>query len=242
MKTTFLLIISSAALIIQMMFAFLTKRNAVILSPYHHKFNPVLQSNVFLNIWEINNVKQPQQIAFSETGFCAFIHEKRVELIWTTLSEKNNDLFMVERTRDGQNFEKVCSLTAAGNSSSIINYKETDYNPYPGLSYYRLVITDREGTSEYSDLIWVNNVEKQARRSTIPIVSNDCAKYQEDNEATLLILRDRKGYECFSKFIVSEYQGTILAFDVENRVCSGKYEVIASSDNELYGKRIIVKE
>jgi hypothetical protein len=81
---------------------------------------------------------------------------ENVEVTWTTASETNNDYFTVERSRDGINFKAFAVLDGAGNSNEILNYEIMDFEPYEGLSYYRLKQTDFDGKFEYSDIKSVN--------------------------------------------------------------------------------------
>jgi hypothetical protein len=64
---------------------------------------------------------------------------------WQTASEKNCDYFLIEKSRDGQFFEKVATVPGHGNSSTINNYSfkmETESEE----NYYRLVEYDLNGT------------------------------------------------------------------------------------------------
>ncbi len=74
---------------------------------------------------------------------------------WSTASEKNNDYFTVEKSKDAQVFEFVEEVNGAGNSTDIIDYITFDNNPYTGLSYYRLKQTDFNGEYSYSNVVAV---------------------------------------------------------------------------------------
>ncbi len=81
---------------------------------------------------------------------------ERVRLDWTTLSERNNDHFLVERSRDGQYFDPVGRVLGAGNSTQEIHYTFTHHDPdASNLSYYRLAQVDMDGTSTRSDVVSV---------------------------------------------------------------------------------------
>ena len=78
----------------------------------------------------------------------------RVRLDWTTLSERNNDHFLMERSRDGQDFEAIGRVLGAGTSAQEVRYTFTDHDPDAGsLNYYRLTQVDMDGTSTRSDII-----------------------------------------------------------------------------------------
>jgi hypothetical protein len=74
-------------------------------------------------------------------------------LDWKTASEQNSSHFIVERSTDGENFEMVGRVLAAGNSATILNYTFTDKAFTALLNYYRLRMTDKDGSYEYSKII-----------------------------------------------------------------------------------------
>ncbi|MEQ8908787.1 MAG: glycine-rich protein [Vicingaceae bacterium] len=83
--------------------------------------------------------------------FTAVVFENQVKLSWTTLSEINNDYFLVERSRDGETFETVLRKQGHGNSTIERTYQGYDQEPYIGINYYRLSQFDYDGTVEQFD-------------------------------------------------------------------------------------------
>jgi len=75
---------------------------------------------------------------------------------WTTDSEINSDYFIVEKSKDGVNFETVSTVDGAGNSSTLNNYSVTDANPFDGTNYYRIKQYDFDGYFKYSNIVAVN--------------------------------------------------------------------------------------
>lgn len=86
----------------------------------------------------------------------SIINYKDVKLKWETASEKNNDVFTVQRSPDGLIWEKLADIDGAGNSATTLNYATIDPNPYFGSSYYRLKQTDFNGGYSYSNIETVN--------------------------------------------------------------------------------------
>lgn len=84
------------------------------------------------------------------------VNNEFVQCSWSTATEINNDYFTVERSQDGENFEKLADVDGAGNSNSILTYAHTDNEPHRGISYYRLKQTDFDGTIAYSQIVPVN--------------------------------------------------------------------------------------
>ncbi len=101
----------------------------------------------------VGNIALPIKLTY----FGAKLRQNRVDLTWTTATETNNDYFTIERSTDGESFEKLLTKRGAGNSTTTRNYEATDDNPLPGYSFYRLKQTDYDGHFTYSDIKTVNN-------------------------------------------------------------------------------------
>lgn len=110
-------------------------------------------SNVFICGISINP-EFPLPIELLDFGTNILANNK-VELIWETSSEINNDYFTIERSTDGLFWKYLHNLKGAGNSSSYLNYSYIDYEPHFGTSYYRLKQTDYDGKYSYSNIISV---------------------------------------------------------------------------------------
>ena len=106
-------------------------------------------------------------------GFEAILVKDKVKLNWATISEKNNDIFTIERSTNIQEWEIVDRVAGAGNSQSRINYATVDESPLPGKSYYRLKQTDFDGAFTYSNIEAVNiEITKEIRIQPNPVQSN----------------------------------------------------------------------
>lgn len=79
--------------------------------------------------------------------------KQQVALSWTTLQEKDNDYFAIERSLDGIHFETIGQAKGKGNTINAQNYQWLDKAPQQGLNYYRLKQVDFDGTSTYSALV-----------------------------------------------------------------------------------------
>ncbi|HSZ26491.1 MAG TPA: carbohydrate-binding protein [Cytophagaceae bacterium] len=76
-------------------------------------------------------------------------------LQWTTIAEKNNNYFTIERSSDLIHWEDLVEIKSQGNSESIKNYEWNDYTNKFDKAYYRLKQTDINDTSTYSKIIEV---------------------------------------------------------------------------------------
>ena len=81
-----------------------------------------------------------------------------VLLAWQTASEKNNQLFDVERSLDGRVFERVGTLPGAGTTQLPQSYRFSDRNVArlnAALIYYRLRQLDDDGTTSFSTVVTI---------------------------------------------------------------------------------------
>jgi len=126
-----------------------------LMSGYVAKFeNVTLEDGEFFALAN-SNALTPLPIELLD--FSARMNGNVVNLNWSTLTETDNDYFVVERTADHLVWESVLVVPGAGTSTSILNYYEVDRNPLEGISYYRLKQVDFDGSFAYSDIVSVVN-------------------------------------------------------------------------------------
>jgi hypothetical protein len=178
--------------------------------------------------------------------FNAFYHDQKVDLTWATASEQNSHYFDIEKSKDGNHWEFVSRVYAAVNSSSINYYADIDNSPYNGTSYYRLKQVDMDGTFSYSNLAVV--IVPASTTADINVFPNPTTAENINLELTglegknvLVVMRDIAGREVYSKVIISTSGNYITAIDPEKKITAGTYFVIASSENILMSKKIIIK-
>lgn len=78
--------------------------------------------------------------------------EKTVKAEWITAEEVNTDYFVLERSKNGFDFEEVQTIIAKGEGSGRFYYEYLDENPWAGGSYYRLKQVDLNGDFVNSEL------------------------------------------------------------------------------------------
>lgn len=143
--------------------------------------NPNTASNVIFNIWNTNGYS-PNVVADRDyliqtlkwdiqtdalgncsvalgvklQDFKANIQQDAIRLSWKTASEQNNKGYNIERSPDGYSWTTIgfiASKSPSGNSTVNLSYHFYDGQPIAGTNYYRLLQTDKNGVSAYSDVI-----------------------------------------------------------------------------------------
>jgi hypothetical protein len=107
-------------------------------------------------------------------SFTATEQASNVLLKWSTTAEVNTSYFEVQRSTDGSQFAPVTTIKAAGNSSTVLNYQYVDTPGPRPVYYYRLKMTDIDGSSTYSDIV---QVTLASRRSPLRIYPNPARNY-----------------------------------------------------------------
>lgn len=85
-------------------------------------------------------------------SFSAKALRATVELRWETVMEENTAFYGIERSFDGYHFEHLARVNA-GNNASSKTYIYTDEYPAGGRNFYRLKMTDTDGSFVYSPLV-----------------------------------------------------------------------------------------
>lgn len=86
-------------------------------------------------------------------GLEAWPNSRGILLTWTTATELNSERFDIERSTDGENWTRIGTEAAQGNTHTLTEYAFLDATPQPGLNYYRLHMIDLDGSSERSSIV-----------------------------------------------------------------------------------------
>lgn len=78
--------------------------------------------------------------------------ENKAEIIWTTVTELDNEFFTVLHSINGMDFREIERIAGAGTSNTPTNYKVYDLNPALGINYYRLKQIDFDGRETLSEI------------------------------------------------------------------------------------------
>lgn len=148
----------------------------------------------YLRVWGSQNPLPVELISFHAD----LKDNRKVEINWETASETQNELFTVQRSADGEQWEDLVFVEGAGNSSELLKYAVMDENPLFGTSYYRLKQMDINGKISFSEMEAIH-FEQDVFVSLSPNPAGDFIylKLKEYRTAIEVAINDAKGKNVF---------------------------------------------
>jgi uncharacterized delta-60 repeat protein len=89
-------------------------------------------------------------------------------LKWKTLTETNTDHFEIQRGFNGNDFNEIGNVIAAGSSSTVQQYMFEDRSPQLGINFYRLKIIDADGNADHSKVVSIKTGDAQKSITVFP--------------------------------------------------------------------------
>lgn len=128
--------------------------------------------------------------------------DAKVELTWTTASEHNASHFVIEKTTDGQVWDQLASVQAAGNSNSTLNYSIIDQERNSQTTYYRLNQIDVDGATKIYDPISINCEEL--------ISMNEVVTYPNPSNSDFYVQVKSANYEGVGTLNIIDVHGSMI--------------------------------
>ncbi len=178
------------------------------------------------------------------TNFSANCGNEGVELQWSTASESNSQKFIVQKSRNIESWILVGTQAAAGNSNQNINYAHTDYDPYGGTSYYRLLQVDNNGVEKIYGPISVSCKDLENSMTVFPNPANGAFTVEisskEDMENAVIQLMDLTG-KLVSVNTLNIHEGNNQVLFNSSEIQTGIYMVrLISQGNFISMVRVVV--
>jgi len=94
------------------------------------------------------------------------VNATTINLTWKTSSEINLNRFEVEKSRDGALYESI-GIVLPWEAANHIDYALSDKSAQAGINYYRLKMTDIDGSFKYSKVLTFSIAETAGARIAI---------------------------------------------------------------------------
>ncbi len=179
---------------------------------------------------DTNSSNSPLPVKF--ISFTANAVGKDIILNWATATEKNNELFEIEKSLDGTNFVPIGTEKGANNSNNIRKYSYVDASTVTSnVIYYRVKQVDYDKNNSYSNVAVVKMYNSKTVIAIFPNPANNTINVvftSFEKSLTTITLSDNVG-------------SVIKSFDVSPTVGENKYEVdISEIPKGIYVINLIV--
>ena len=177
------------------------------------------------------------------TSFAVNCENAYPQLIWQTASEHNSAEFILDRSTDGVQWERITNIEAAGHSNTTIDYQYEDLEKQRFVGYYRLTQVDLDGKQKVYDPLYTNCSKSENEVEIYPNpVQGDfvIAVSSLTNEKVTIEFVNAQGKIVLSKVVdasngINHYNFTSQEF------ISGIYHVRILTNDTQTIKKLIVK-
>jgi hypothetical protein len=165
--------------------------------------------------------------------FTANAKENYIELKWITESEINNDYFTIEKSLNGIDSYTLFNVDGKGNSNEKANYCVQDFDYLYKTIYYRLKQTDYNGNYVYSNIISINNSNKNV---SISFYNKYLYFDLDENLNNNILITDALGRVYFNKTLTNQNQLKLNTISFEK----GIYYVNLRNKTDNISKKILI--
>jgi hypothetical protein len=157
------------------------------------------------------------------------------QLEWRTLSAKNVERYVVEKSTDASNFEEITSVPVTNTATAYFTAK--DVNPSPRENYYRIKIIETNGSISYTNVVSIYN----AQNEELTISPNPT-----NNIVNISVKNANNG---FSVSIINAIGQQVAMQNCKTSICSidlsklaiGIYTAQIKTGNQLLSAKIVKK-
>lgn len=123
--------------------------------------NPSASSTLTANITGLNSwwtlAAGSSPLPVELLAFNGECNNKTINIKWSTASQLNNDFFILEKSKNGKNWEILTHIKGEGTTNNLSNYEVSDDEPFEEVNYYRLTQVDYDGKRVELKTIAVKN-------------------------------------------------------------------------------------
>lgn len=145
-------------------------------------------------------INGPQMASATSNGFSAFANSplpvkfvgftvtrksNDVLIQWASSEEINAEMYHVERSLDGSNWNAIAYVAAVGNTSAVSNYSFTDKNVSAKIVYYRVKEVDFDGKTAVTTIRTI--------KTDVAVSSNDIKIAAVNKKVLLQFTSEVKG-------------------------------------------------
>ncbi|MFI5204240.1 MAG: hypothetical protein ACHQF2_07065 [Flavobacteriales bacterium] len=177
--------------------------------------------------------------------FQVVLNGEQAQISWNTRSLDKTRGFLLEKSTNGNQFESLVFIAAESGVSGKVEYLETDTSVAKGINYYRIRQVYFNGYEALTNAVVVKRRVPETGEDEIVdefgnyIIKVDFSGFE--NEETLVILRDQKGYEYFTKLYIVQTDAIEKGVRIEPALPAGEYLVTGSSNDQFLAHKLAIE-
>lgn len=124
--------------------------NSIENKPYRDQMDDIrIYNNVLspANISDLYKLSDDITLPVTISDFSGTADSKGISLSWQSAQEVNAKSFQVDRSSDGSHYSFFTAIPAKGMSTTLSTYDVIDRRPRKGANFYRLTLTNQDGSS-----------------------------------------------------------------------------------------------
>ncbi|MBL4669393.1 MAG: hypothetical protein JKY30_09040 [Flavobacteriales bacterium] len=176
------------------------------------------------------------------------LSQNAVQLKWEKSKENNASYFIIEKSADKTTWETIATIFGSAHKSQSTEFFHLDNQPTDNISYYRLKSKNKDGKESISNIVPVNYLKKEGATAGMNLHPDFSEEYKIVNIAfeeifekeILVVIRDIKGNEFYSKVIINIENNNLVAVPIEKEIPKGDYLITATSENQIYSQNIVI--
>ncbi|HTM91942.1 MAG TPA: G8 domain-containing protein, partial [Flavisolibacter sp.] len=144
-------------------------------------------------------------------GFTVTRKNADVFIQWSTSEEMNADMYHVERSLDGTNWNTIAYVAAVGNSSTLNHYSFTDKNVSAKVVYYRIKEVDVDGKTAYTAVKSIKSETASVAEIKIAGISNKVLlQFPQEIKGNILVRFVSKSGQVVDQQIINNPVGQVV--------------------------------
>lgn len=179
------------------------------------------------------------------TTIKAYRKNTGVEVNWNVLIERQVQSYVVERSANGERFERVAEIAPKNNRNGSGDYTWYDPSPFKGISYYRIKTVEATGMAKFSSIanvridngvsdivVYPNPVRN--RRMTLQFNDREKGNYS-------IQLFNNAGQQVFNRIISHPGGSAVQTISLNSNVTAGTYNLVVNKGDDASSQSIVVE-
>lgn len=164
------------------------------------------------------------------SGFSVARQNSDVLVQWSTAEEVNALSFEIERSTDGNTWNRIANVPAKGNSSSLTNYTYSDKNVTAAIVYYRIRQVDIDGRYIYTSIQSVKATAAAADVKVAAISNHLVVQFPVQVKGTVEVRVVSLSGQVISKQVLQQPAGQVI---LNTPAVKGAYIISVSNAQEI---------